>query len=490
MAKLKQNLSIPFDFEIDDEPLEEVLTPRAGLPLVAEMFRALGGSASVARNVVVKQRDRGATAAEIVEDFLLLLADGGECLDDFDVLRQDQGLAELLGRTISQADVARKFLYRFHDLELEDKRPKDVLAWVPPETAALVGLHAVNCDVIAGICARLPQMPSALTVDMDASIIESSKAEARRTYEGERGYQPEFAVWAETGIVLADEFRDGNVPAGMDPLAVVKRAFNAVPDSIQSKLKLAFRGDSACYNHDLLNWLRDKRRSNGPQGNIRFAISADMSQALAKAVRAVPESKWRPFRRPDGEAVAAEANEERMWADVDFVPTDGPTKKDTPADRYIAIRIRKRQGELFADGNGERHFAIVTNDVDSDGGAVIWWHRQKAGTIEQLHRVLKDGLGLGVLPCGRFGANAAWTRLNVLANNTLQGLKLIALPKQDQNAHPKRLRFLHFTMAARITRSARKTWLRLATTADRVADWIAVRLKVWAKVAPAVAMTS
>jgi hypothetical protein len=37
--------------------------------------------------------------------------------------------------------------------------------------------------------------------------------EALYTYEGSRGYQPMLAVWAEMDGVLADEFRDGNVPA-------------------------------------------------------------------------------------------------------------------------------------------------------------------------------------------------------------------------------------------------------------------------------------
>jgi hypothetical protein len=53
---------------------------------------------------------------------------------------------------------------------------------------------------------------------MDASIIESRKREAFWHYDGGRGYQPEIAVWAETGLILADEFRDGNAPAGFDPL--------------------------------------------------------------------------------------------------------------------------------------------------------------------------------------------------------------------------------------------------------------------------------
>jgi hypothetical protein len=48
------------------------------------------------------------------------------------------------------------------------------------------------------------------------------------------------------------------------------------------------------------------------------------------------------------------------------------------------IRIRPRQGELLRDGNRVRHFCIVTNRSDPEGGSgldLIRWHRQKAGTI-------------------------------------------------------------------------------------------------------------
>ena len=91
-------------------------------------------------------------------------------------------------------------------------------------------------------------------MDQDATIIESGNREALRTYEGERGYQPMLAVWAEMNVVLADEFRDGNVPAMMDPLAVSKRAFAALPETVTTYY---FRGDSACHECKLINWLRD-----------------------------------------------------------------------------------------------------------------------------------------------------------------------------------------------------------------------------------------
>ena len=86
-------------------------------------------------------------------------------------------------------------------------------------------------------------------MDQDATIIESHKREALRTYEGERGYQPMLAVWAEMDVVLADEFRDGNVPAMMAPLALAKRAFAALPETVTS---FYYRGDSASHEKELL----------------------------------------------------------------------------------------------------------------------------------------------------------------------------------------------------------------------------------------------
>jgi hypothetical protein len=74
------------------------------------------------------------------------------------------------------------------------------------------------------------------TVDQDTTIIESRKREALATYEGERGYQPMLAVWAEMNLVVADQFRDGNVPALMDPLPVAQAAFGAEPATVRDLL--------------------------------------------------------------------------------------------------------------------------------------------------------------------------------------------------------------------------------------------------------------
>ena len=105
------------------------------------------------------------------------------------------------------------------------------------------------------------------TIDQDATIVESHKAAALWHYEGGRGYQPMVAVWAELDLVVADEFRDGNVPAKQDPLTCAKAAFAALPSTVRQRY---FRGDSACHENELLEWLRHPDRAKEPGGADSF----------------------------------------------------------------------------------------------------------------------------------------------------------------------------------------------------------------------------
>lgn len=455
----------PLLFEISPEPIPETLTALGGVPLLVQAFRSLGLPASVREHVRIKERDRGYDEATMVESFVVLNAVGGECCDDFERLREDPGLSELIGHGVPSPAVARKFLNQFHAEEKIEAaklgRVGDQIAYIPEENAPLDGLGMVNRALVQELGRRCPDQRIA-TVDQDATIIGSSKQFALRTYEGERGYQPMLAVWAEMNVVLADEFRDGNVPAMMDPLNVAKRAFAALPETVETHY---YRGDSACHESSLMNWLRDGERAEGPQGLIGFAISARMSEALRKAIGTVPEKDWAVY----GKADAAEIRE---CAEVSFVPGEKSEHKDTQPLRYIAIRIRQRQGDLFADGSGVKHFAVVTNIGEWKAARLIEWHREKAGTIEGVHDVLKNELAAGVMPSKYFGANAAWLRLAVIAYNVLTALKRLALPAELLAARPKRLRFMIFNTAGRLVHHARRTVLRLAATVGRLAEWM------------------
>ena len=67
-----------------------------------------------------------------------------------------------------------------------------------------------------------------------------------------RATQPVIALWAEQDVVLADDFRDGNVPAGTGSRRVLERAVAALPPGVE---RIHVRGDSALYEQPLLREL-------------------------------------------------------------------------------------------------------------------------------------------------------------------------------------------------------------------------------------------
>ena len=454
-------------YTVEVVPATDTLTARAGLPLVVEGMRALGLDRAIAQHVQVRARQSGYPESAKVEALVLLLAGGGTALEDIAVLQADRGLTRLLGGPLPSADALRAFLLACHDdallAQAQAQRPPDRVAYIPAESAPLQGLARVNEALVHRVAAQ--GRSTVATLDHDAPVLESHKRAALPHYQGGRGYQPAAVYWVEQDLVVADEYRDGNVPAGMDNLPLIQRAFATLPPTVTTRY---FRADSACYDERILKWLADPHRPDGPGGPLGFTISADMTEDLQKACRAVPATTWTLCEdRPD---------ETVHLAEVVFTPGDWP-KSAWPL-RYVALRLQKKQGHLFAGGFDTKYLAIVSNRWDVPAAALIRWHWQKAGTIEHVHDVTKNELGAATPPCGRFGANAAWYRLSLLTYNVLSALKSLALPAHLSSARPKRLRFVLFTLPGRLVTHARRLVLRLSEAAERLAGLIAARRRL------------
>jgi hypothetical protein len=450
-------------FELDTRAESGALTAHGGVPLLIEAFRTSGAAAVLDASVVIKRRKRGLPPAALVEGLLSLWAAGGERCEDLAPLREDAALALLLGHGLPAPQTARDFLESFD--EVAPLLWQGERATVPGEGPRLQGLAHANRRLVAWLQERAPQ--TVATIDVDATILESQKRSARATYDGRTGYQPVVALWAEQDVILVDEFRDGNVPAGTGNRRLVERAVAALPPGVD---QVFVRADSAAYEHQLLRWL-DAR-------GFGYGISADMSRELAAAIQVLPDHAWH-LEREDSDAI-------RHWAEVPYVPSDGVAAKDRPAPpRYLVSRVSKKQGRLFADGGEVKHFAMVTNRSDPEGGSgldLIRWQRGKAwppgwGTgpqprsggqaVEHAHHVLTNELAAEALPSQKFGANAAWFRLNVLLYNLLSAFKRVALPPALHDARPKRLRFALLNGIGKVVRHARETLLRLVGDARR-----------------------
>src|SRR5881398_3992347 len=245
-------------FKLIEDESGEVLTSYGGLLLVMEICEALGLAGLVKHYVRIKQRNRGYTESKYVQSVMALIAVGGDCLEDIERLRSDAGLKLLLGEMPS-AEAVRFFLYGFHDEKLLEARLEQGV-FIATETEPVAGLWEVHREVV--LKGSRKEEPKHATIDQDATVVESHKEQSRMTYLGERGYQPVINYWAEQDLILSDEFRDGNVPAGMDCLSSFLRATRALPQSVET---IYFRSDSAAYQHKLLDKMREGVEHNGKQ---------------------------------------------------------------------------------------------------------------------------------------------------------------------------------------------------------------------------------
>lgn len=155
-----------------------------------------------------------------------------------------------------------------------------------------------------------------------------------------KAYQPLNMYWAEQGLVLHTEFRDGNVPAGYEQLRVLREALDSLPEGVE---KVYLRSDTAGYQQDLLRYCAEGQSERF--GVIEFAVGVDVTDEFKKAVRQVEESDWQELKHWD-EVEHRWIETGQQWAEVCFVPNWVGHKKHGPQYRYLAIREPLRQLEL------------------------------------------------------------------------------------------------------------------------------------------------
>jgi hypothetical protein len=189
-----------------------------------------------------------------------------------------------------------------------------------------------------------------------------------------------------------------------------------------------------------------------------------MSKQLRRRCESLSPGEWQLMEKRERESVEL--------AEVEFEPDDWPKTADPL--RYVALRFTPVQTDLL-EQVAPRYHAVVSNRRELTSAELIQWHRGKAGTIEHVHRIMKDELGAGMMPCQKFGANAAWFRINVLAFNLLTALKRKALPERYRQARPKRLRFDVFTLPAKLTLHESQLSAQVSAASERLEELVAAR---------------
>jgi len=466
-------------FQYVGEQRGQGMTVYAGLGVYLDMLHAAGLPALADREVGVRA-GQGYRDGQMLTALVLLNLAGGEGVRDIAVLEQDEGLCALVrsveqrglgrrerqveeqrwrrarGRTFPSESSIFRYLAAFHDAAQEERRSQEgtPLAFIPVPNQPLQGLRRVNRHFVAWVQQAHPEKTA--TLDMDATLIETGKQEARYSYKGYKAYQPFQVYWAEQGLLVDSEFRDGNVPAGHEQLRVLKESLTALPPGVG---EVRLRSDTAGYQQDLLLYCGE---GQDPRfGVVPFAVGADMTPALRAAVRETPEEDWYPLEHPGQE-----------WAEVCYVPDwVGHTHRQGTY-RYLAVREPVRQsilpgmeGQLSFDalameGRAYKVTAVVTNR-DLPGAELIRWYRGRCGKSEEVHGVLKSDLAGGRMPSGAFGENAAWWAITVLSANLHSAVQRLALGNTWLHRRLKAVRYGLIHVAGRVVTHGRRLLVRL-----------------------------
>ena len=476
---------LPFRYEC--EPTASGMTALGGLPPYLELAVVSGLTDSIRRRLrACSGQKQGWTDAQIIMPLVLLNVAGGDCVDDLRLLERDAGFVKVLRRVelhgrprkecreqerrwrkerkraIPSPSVVFRYLSAF-DNPAEVAKQAGGRAFIPAPNEHLQALGQVNGDFLRFAQQKSPQQEA--TLDQDTSLVETYKQEALHCYQGYKAYQPMTTYWSEQDLVAHSEFRDGNVPANYQNLRALQETLDVLPEGV---VKGYFRGDTAANQKELLRYCAEGKSKRF--GVIEFAIGVDVTAEFKRAVAEVAEGEWQPLEREvDGQKVKTE----QEWTEVCFVPNWTAQRKEGPAYRYLAIRELLRQAELpglaaqlpFPSMSfGERQykvFGMVTNR-DIPGDKLIWWHRARCGKGEEIHKVMKEDLAGGHPPSGRFGANAAWWGIMLLAFNLNSLMKRLVLP---QGWAPKRLKAIRFgfiNLAGRVMSRARQLIIRLS----------------------------
>ena len=348
---------------------------------------------------------------------------GGDCIDDAGALRAG-GTGCAPGCMVKAPSTLGTFLrsFRWGHVRQLDRVSRELLARAWAAGAGPGG--------------------APFTIGLDSTICETcglAKEGARHHgYTGARGYHPLLAVAAGTGDVLMARLREGRANTARGAAHFLRETVGRVRYG-GARGQLTVRADSGFYTHSVVAVCRKL--------DVRFSITIRQHQSLHNVIEAIPEDVWTPIPYwMDGAADVAETTCTPFQSEPGAAPV-----------RLIVRRVKPTPGSQLALFATYSYYSFVT-DRDGETLELEADHRRHAES-ENAIRDLKYGVGLNHLPSGRFAANAAWLATQVMAHNLARCTARIGLGEQIVTT--KTLRRWFFSLAGRLTRSARRLTLHL-----------------------------
>ncbi len=403
----------------------------AGARLLADVAERSGLGGDLSGVFASKlNRTRRHAPGDVLVDLAVMLADGGECVSDVKVLRDQPGL---FGEVASQPTAWRV-------VDAVDE-------------ATLAGLQAARAASRARVWAA-GLAPAKVTLDFDATLVNvhTDKQGAAPTYKRGFGYHPLLVFCDETSEALAGKLRPGGAGANTaaDHIELLDAAVAQLPvtttaDDPDAGMDVLVRADTAGATHGFVDAIVAK--------HFEFSIGLDITEAVRLAILSIPEDGWQtPMTQQMEDRDGAGVVEITPYLDLSAWP---------PGTRAVCRREEPHVGAQFNlfDPDGWRHQVFITNSVDADIVYLEARHRGHARVEDHI----KEAKALGLLrfPSHDFAPNAAWLLLVGIAADLQAWAQGLCLEGDLATAEPKRLRYCAWHAAGRLVRSGRRLTLRL-----------------------------
>jgi hypothetical protein len=425
------------------EKTNKVLSANSGLIFLNQLIEQLDLEHKLSKFLPVKKKERGITSFTKFKSALLSFGAGSDCLDDFDVLR-DEGLYKELCMGGVSSRALGDFLRSFSSLSLENLGDE-------------LGDIALNL--------RLRTHPDELNfiLAMDSTPHEQT------------GLKMEGVTWNYKNLWCLDsqnaydqfgysygfDLRAGNTFSAEGSEVMIRKIFKKIP----ARMKRFFRADSAYGRVTVYNELIN--------ANARFAIV--LKENLGKYVRKMQMNKnsmkW----------VKTKVN---FFDSSECETACGlyPMKNLAGGKTYLRVVfirsiIKGKQLSLLDNPSedGYQYYSIITNmdRSEKNDDDIIEFYRAR-GNTENYIREQKNGYDFHHFPCKKLSANKAYGLMGTIAYNLMRNLSFYI---SEGGCFAKKVRNKLIKLPCQVVRHARRLTVRLMPTTLEVMENILKSMK-------------
>ena len=259
---------------------------------------------------------------------------------------------------------------------------------------------------------------------------------------------------AETGQVVATDFRNGNVAPATKNIEFIHQCEASLPDGVSLA---ALRIDAAGYQVKIIDECVER--------GLKFAIRAKMSNALKQQIQSQDEEQWAVLHDRNGQVVDGEFTIRLVHTmeNSRYSFSVVVQRRSVVGQQTLDLDCKLDGDEIIQCGKYQYRAIAVSEHNNMSDSDWVHWYNQRGEHSENRIKELKQDFSADRMPCQDFSANALYFSLCALAFNLFALMKMY-LPSQFESCQAKTIRWRLYALAGKVVRHGRQVFLKLKTS--------------------------